>query len=106
LKLYTLDDGSPQLDFRDYEWADFDALVLRLRAEFGFSCRTDPRNREHCWLTRDGMQLEAGPVGTGYRVQPLDQGACDLLRVVVGVVLKEAEDRTRHALRQAASSFA
>jgi hypothetical protein len=106
MKLYTLDDGTPQLDFRAYEWADFDALVQRLGSEFGFRCHTDARQREYCCLELDGMRLEAGPISNGFRIRPLDPAARDLLRVVVGAVLKEAEDRKRHALRQAARSFA
>ena len=105
MKLYTLGDGSPQLDFRAHEWADFDALVQRLRDEFGFACQSDPRNPEHCWLQFEGMRLDAGPIGNGYRIRPLDTPAGDLLRVVVGVVLKEVDDRTRQALRDAARSM-
>lgn len=105
MKLHTLDDGSPLLEFRAHELGDFTALVERLRRDFGFGCQGDPQYAGRCCLELDGMHLEAGPSASGYSIRPLDLASGDLLRVVVGAVLKEADDRTRQSLRQAARAM-
>lgn len=103
MKLHNLHDGTPLLCFGTREWADFDMLLQRLVQEFGCRRRDDPHSTDHCWLEREGMRLEAGPDPRGgWRIRALDRRAEDLLRVVVGAVLKEVEDQIAEQLREAA----
>lgn len=106
MKLRTLHDGCPVVDFPTDQWADYDTLVTRLVEDFGCTKQSDPTTKGHCWLVRDGMRLEAaGDHDLGYQVKATDARAGDFLRVVVGAVLKEGEDRTREAIRRATRLF-
>ena len=106
MKLRTLRDGRPVLDFPSDQWADYDTLLNRLVEEFGCTRQADPRSYGHCWLVRDGMRLEAeGDQRMGYRLCPTDARSGDFLRVVVGAVLKEGEDRTREEISRATRLF-
>lgn len=102
MKLRTLHDGRPVVDFPTDQWADYDTLLTRLVEDFGCVRQSDPLSKDHCWLVRDGMRLEAAGDGSlGYQLKATDARAGEFLRVVVGAVLKEGEDRTREAIRRA-----
>lgn len=106
MKLRNLNDGSPVVDFPSDQWADYDTLLHRLVDDFGCTRYTDPLSAQHCWLVRDGMRLEAGGNReSGWRLYASEPRAQDFLRVVIGTVLKESEDRQRDAIRAATRQF-